>query len=244
MLVPLAQIGGTSMTQPVFCEGADLCQEIAGDVDTSFVRVYGGDPPSRLILTTATFVLIADMSPLIVGHLLLLPKIHYLSFSSLMRNHGSELKDVMSIIEPRYSATFGELLVIEHGSADESDGNACVTHAHWHLLPVDGAQVDALIRQDDLLSTDLADPVQLGLPQWVNRPYYYVSYAGNYRIYEPSSTTRRQYLRSIVGRVLSIADPEWDYALVVRTEFLRETMGRVRYWSDELINTLRFASTE
>jgi diadenosine tetraphosphate (Ap4A) HIT family hydrolase len=226
------------MTQPVFCEGADLCQEITGSVDNSFVRTYGGDPPSRLVLESAAFVLMADMSPLTVGHLLLLPKTHYLSFSALMRTHFDELENVMSRIEPYYSATFGEPLVIEHGSADESDGNACVTHAHWHLLPVDGTRVDALIRQDDLPSTDLADPADLGLPHWTNRSYYYTSYAGKHHVYQPSPATRRQYLRSVVGRVLSIDDPEWDYALVVRKNFLRETMNRVRYWSEELANPL------
>jgi hypothetical protein len=49
-------------------------------------------------------------------------------------------------------------------------------------------------------------------------------------VYEPSPATGRQYLRSILGRVLSIDDPEWDYALVVRKDYLRETMSRARLW--------------
>jgi diadenosine tetraphosphate (Ap4A) HIT family hydrolase len=218
------------MTQPVLCEGADLCQEIAGSTDTSFVRTYQQDPPSRLIFQTADFALIADMSPLTVGHMLLLPKVHYLSFSALLPTHLVALEKVISRIVPRYSATFGEPVVLEHGSADESDGNACVTHAHWHLVPVDGAEVDAVIRQDDLPCTELADMAELGFPRWRRRPYYYTSYAGRHRVYESSPATRRQYLRSVVGRVLAIDDPEWDYALVIRREYLRETMDRVRFW--------------
>ncbi|HYS38273.1 MAG TPA: HIT domain-containing protein [Pseudonocardiaceae bacterium] len=218
------------MTQPVLCEGADLCQEIARSADNSFVRTYQGNPPSRLIFETDSFALIADMSPLVVGHLLLLPKIHYMSFSALIPDHLHELERFMSGLVPYYSATFGEPLVLEHGSASESDSNACVTHAHWHLVPVDGAEVDALIRLDDLTCAELTGMAELGGPSWRNRPYYYTSYAGEHHVYEPSPASKRQYLRSVLGRVLSIDEPEWDYALVVRKDYLRETMNRVRLW--------------
>jgi diadenosine tetraphosphate (Ap4A) HIT family hydrolase len=230
MLAALTQIWGKRMAQPVLCEGADLCQEIARSADTSFVRTYRGNPPSRLIFETSSFALIADMSPLMVGHLLLLPKIHYLSFSALMRIHFAELERLMPRISQFYMPTFGEPLVLEHGSADESDSNACVTHAHWHLVPVAGPDVESVISQDALPRTDLAGMAELGQPRWAGRSYYYTSYAGRHHVYEPSPSARRQYLRSVVGRVLSIDDPEWDYALVVRKEYLRETMDRVRHW--------------
>ncbi|MEV5088691.1 hypothetical protein ACWEQ5_30280 [Streptomyces griseoincarnatus] len=45
---------------------------------------------------------------------------------------------------------------------------------------------------------------------------------------------RSQYLRSVVGRLLGIPDPLWDYALVVRRELLRETMTLTRSWGDVL----------
>jgi diadenosine tetraphosphate (Ap4A) HIT family hydrolase len=230
MLLARALIWGTTMTQPVLCEGADLCQEIARSADNSFVRTYQGDPPSRLIFETDNFALIADMSPLVVGHLLLLPKVHYMSFSELLPTHLHELESLLPALAPYYSATFGEPLVLEHGSATESDGNACVTHAHWHLVPVDGDAVDALIRLDDLPCTELRGMAELGWPSWRKRPYYYTSHAGGHHVYEPSPATGRQYLRSILGRVLSIDDPEWDYALVVRKDYLRETVNRTRLW--------------
>jgi diadenosine tetraphosphate (Ap4A) HIT family hydrolase len=232
MLVALAQVLGASMGQPVLCEGADLCQEIARSADNSFARTYEGNPPSRLISETENFVLLADLSPLTVGHLLLLPKTHYMSFSALMSTHHRELATFMAELTPRYSDTFGEPLVLEHGSATASDGNACVTHAHWHLVPVDGAEVDALIRLDDLPCVALNDMTELGRPEWQNRPYYYTAQADRCHVYEPSPATKRQYLRSVLAQVLSIATPEWDYALVVRKDHLRETMRRVRFWSD------------
>jgi diadenosine tetraphosphate (Ap4A) HIT family hydrolase len=218
------------MTHSVLCEGADLCQEIAGSADTSFVRTYQGEPPSRTIFQTEEFVLMADLSPLTVGHVLLLPKTHYFSFSALLRTHLDELECLLSRTVPFYSDTFGEPLVLEHGSAPGSDGAACITHAHWHLVPVDGHTVDELIRQDGLPCTELTELAELGQPRFTRTPYFYVSYKNAHRVYQPSPITRRQYLRSIAGRVLAIEDPEWDYALVIRKQYLRDTMTMTRNW--------------
>lgn len=219
------------MTGSVVCEGADLCQELARDTDTSFVRTYQGDPPTRRILETENLALIADMSPLVAGHLLLLPKAHFLSFSGVVRVHLAELEGLVEKIAPRYRDTFGELLILEHGSSVDGHGNACITHAHWHLLPVDGAEVDRLIKADGLTHTDLTDLIELGARRWTEQPYFLRGYDGRMRVYEPSPDTRRQYLRSVVGAVLSIDTPLWDYALVIRKELLRETMRSVRHWA-------------
>jgi diadenosine tetraphosphate (Ap4A) HIT family hydrolase len=218
------------MIRSAVCEGADLCQEMARNTDTSFARTYQGDPPTRHILGTENLALIADMSPLVAGHLLLLPKTHYLSFSHVIDDHLPELMNFVETIAPLYRETFGELLVLEHGSSADGNGNACITHAHWHLLPVDGAEVDRIIQADRLAYTDLTDLAELGSPRWTPRPYFYRCHRGHMRVYEPSPTTRRQYLRSVVGAVLSIETPLWDYALVIRKELLRETMRRVRQW--------------
>lgn len=218
------------MSTLAHCTGSDLCAEIAGDTDNSFVRTYEGDPLSRLILETDHFVLVADMSPLTVGHLLLLPRSHHLSFAALLGVHLAEVEQLLATIRPRYVATFGEPLVMEHGSAASSDTNACITHAHWHFIPVDGTKVDSLVRQDALPRTDITGIAELAASHWSDRPYFYTSYAGEHHVYEPSPATRRQYLRSLVGQVLSINDPEWDYALVVRKELCRETLARVRDW--------------
>lgn len=214
----------------VVCEGADLCQEMARKADTSFVRTYQGDPPSRNILTTENLALIADMSPLVAGHLLLLPKTHYLSFSPVIRKHLAELGSFVETIAPLYRRTFGDMLVLEHGSSMDSNGNACITHAHWHLLPVDGAEVDRLIEADGLAYSDLAGLSELGSPLRMSQPYFYRGYGSRMRVYEPSPATQRQYLRSVVAKTLSIETPLWDYALVIRKELLRETMSRVRHW--------------
>ncbi|MBM7770402.1 diadenosine tetraphosphate (Ap4A) HIT family hydrolase [Actinokineospora baliensis] len=170
------------------------------------------------------------MSPLVAGHLLLLPRWHYLSFSEVVAAHREEVEDVVPRIFDLYRTTFGEPLVLEHGSTELEHGNACITHAHWHLLPVDGARVDEIMEAETAGYVGLSAIVELAHERWRSTAYYLRGYGDDLRLYNPGASNKRQYLRSVAGRVLSLVDPEWDYAVVVRKEALRETMKRTRQW--------------
>lgn len=219
------------MIKSVVCEGADFCEEISGSDDTVFGRVYEGDPPTRRIFGTENFELLADMSPLTVGHLLLLPKEHYLSFAQVVQGAGEEVESLLIRLAELYTTTFGPPLVLEHGSTADSDHHACITHAHLHFLPVAAKQVDDHLMRDGLEYRDLDSLAQLGAPPWPQSSYFLRYYDGGCRVYLPTAAQRRQYLRSAVGATLSMEDPEWDYAVVVRKPYLRATMKMVETWS-------------
>jgi diadenosine tetraphosphate (Ap4A) HIT family hydrolase len=212
------------------CEGADFCEEISGASDTSFNRVYDGDPPSRRILGTENFELLADMSPLTLGHLLLLPKKHYLSFAQVVRNQADEVADVVGRVSELYAGTFCAPLVLEHGSTADANHQACITHAHLHLLPVNGGLLDDILMADGLNYRDLDSFRHLGEAPWPDSSYFLRYYEDQCRVYLSTSLDKRQYLRSVVGKILSIDDPEWDYAVVVRKSYLRSTMDMVKSW--------------
>jgi len=42
---------------------------------------------------------------------------------------------------------------------------------------------------------------------------------------------RSQYLRSVVGEIIGIPDPLWDYSLVIRKELLRDTVEIASRWN-------------
>lgn len=218
------------MIETVQCAGADFCEELSGSGDTSFARFYEGDPPSRLIWSTESLTLLADMSPLAIGHLLLLPSDHYLSFAQVLSLHAAEVYDFLADFVPLYRETFGEPLILEHGSSDGQESHACITHAHLHFLPVDGDRVDDLLIGDSLAYEDLGSLGELALPPWPSSAYFLRVYRDKIRVYRPTGGQKRQYLRSIVGAVLAIEDPEWDYAVVMRKEELRRTMRMVDHW--------------
>ncbi|MFC3455335.1 HIT family protein [Amycolatopsis speibonae] len=222
------------MIETMRCEGADFCAELSGSDDTSFARFYEGDPPTRAIYATKNLTLLADMSPLVPGHLLLLPKIHHLSFAQVLSSHSDELQDFVGRLVPLYRETFGEPLIMEHGSSAGQESHACITHAHLHFLPVDGEIVDKLLIEDDLPYRELGAFGELALPPWPGSAYFLRTYKGKNRVYLPTGRQKRQYLRSVVGAVLSIEDPEWDYAVVMRKDSLRQTMRMVDSWRRRL----------
>lgn len=213
------------------CDGADFCEEIAGATDTSFSRFYEGDPPHRRAWSTANFEVLADMSPLVTGHLLLLPRKHYLSFAQVLGDHPGETEELLSDITMMYRETFGEPLILEHGSGVDEETHACITHAHLHLLPADASAVDELLIRDELSYVDLESITELRNAPWPESPYFLRHHRGRSRVYVPNGNQKRQYLRSVVGTTLNIPDPEWDYAVIIRRDCLRRTMKLVEGWS-------------
>lgn len=114
--------GGGAMIETMRCAGADFCEELTGCGDTSFTRFYEGDPPSRAVCSTENLTLLADMSPLVLGHLLLLPSNHYLSFAQVLSRHEHEVRSFLADFVPLYRETFGEPLIlgarIERGTGE------------------------------------------------------------------------------------------------------------------------------
>jgi diadenosine tetraphosphate (Ap4A) HIT family hydrolase len=212
------------------CVGADFCQELSGDPNTAFSRIYLGDPQSRIISRSSNLSLLADMSPLCVGHLLMVSNVHYLSFGEVIRDHGTEVEHVLNQLFGQYTSTFCEPLILEHGSSKEVDGAACITHAHWHVLPLKLDLVHDAISEDDLPVMDLGTIGDLATLGDQGRAYFYCADRFRHRVYGSNHTLRRQYLRSVAGALLGIPDPEWDYAVVVRKDLLRITMASTSSW--------------
>ena len=218
--------------QGIHCAGSDLCQELNGSVETTFALTYEGDPASRRIAESESLVLIADLSPLVVGHLLLLPISHYLSFAGVCKDHSEELARLLDSVVPKYRKAFGSPVMLEHGSSSDMNGSACITHAHWHLIPIEGIRVSDIMERDGLEPINLKGHEQLAEYATVDRPYYYCSYGTVHTLYFPRRRMRSQYLRSVSGEVLGIDEPLWDYSLVVRKDYLRETMRLVADWTE------------
>jgi diadenosine tetraphosphate (Ap4A) HIT family hydrolase len=213
-----------------YCAGADFCQELSGESDTDFHRTYGGEPPSRIIGRTPHLSVIVDMSPLCVGHLLIVSNQHYLSFAGVVRDHRTEVEDVVAQVLRSYETTFGGPVVLEHGSSQDMEGSACITHAHWHILPLDSEAVHQILINDGLEATELGGLEDLAAVAAGGAPYFYCSDGSNQRMYGVGHKMRKQYLRSVAGQLLGIPDPEWDYVVVIRKDAFTTTMGHVREW--------------
>jgi diadenosine tetraphosphate (Ap4A) HIT family hydrolase len=211
------------MTDKLECVGSDLCDELRGSINTSFTLTYQSDPPSRMIASTSHLALLADLSPLTAGHLLLLPKDHHVSFGHVVARLGSEIRSLLDRVTPRYTDTFGPPTIVEHGSSSTMNA-ACISHAHWHLVPVDGQRLCRLMEKDGLVATVLDRMEDLGSMALDDAQYFYCFDGHSHRVFAVDRKMRSQYLRSLMGEILGIPDPLWDYSLVVRKDLLRQTM--------------------
>lgn len=217
------------------CVGGDFCEELTGAPDTTFHRIYTGHPSKRIISQGKTISLLPDMSPLTLGHLLLVSNRHYISFGQVVSDYADAVIAALAEIFPRYRASFGEPVVMEHGSTSGMAGSACITHAHLHLLPLRFHQVHALMTQDGLSSTTLGGIADLGQFGRADLPYFYCGDVATHKVYGVAQKRPRQYLRSVAGRLLSIDDPEWDYAVIVRKHLLRATLEKTAGWQVPLL---------
>lgn len=212
------------------CAGSDFCQELAGAADTAFRRVYHGNPPKRIISHGVTVSLLADMSPLTRGHLLLVSNRHYVSFGEVVTEDADAVTMALGEVLPQYKMSFGEPVIMEHGSTKSMNGSACITHAHLHLLPLPFGQVHKSMIEDGLSSAPIDSITDLGQLGRADLPYFYCGDTDTHRVYGVAEARPRQYLRSVAGKLLGIDDPEWDYAVVVRKHLLRATLEETAGW--------------
>lgn len=206
------------------CDASDFCYELEGGKHTTYARVYGPDRPDRVLHRGDGFSLLADMSPLMVGHCLLVPHKHYVSFGQAARVEPKLDTHFRSVAE-RYIATFGELAVVEHGSSSDMRGSACILHAHLHLLPmptqpiVDRISADGLIMQeakrwDDLIEMHVRD-----------EPYYLVASLGATTVARVTRHLPKQYLRRVVASVLGLEEALSDWVIIHQPGALHKTIA-------------------
>lgn len=113
-----------------------FCLELLGNSNTDFFRIYQGNPSTRFIAQTKSFVIIPTIGQLIEGYLLIVTKKHYTSMGHLTAIQLNELEEVKQKISIVLSKTYGKPIFFEHGSAFEGIGGCGVYHAHLHVVPV------------------------------------------------------------------------------------------------------------
>ena len=227
-------MGVAVMREPIACAASDLCDEIAGAGDTGFAATYRGDPPRREVYAIEGLRLIVDLSPLMVGHLLLLPEKHFLSFGHVVPEMADRTNQLLARILPLYRATFGQVAaVVEHGSSTRMT-SACITHAHWHLVPVNGYEIRRRMAEDGLTARRLRGFEELHEYAEADSSYYYCFDGESHHAFGADRWVRSQYLRSVIGGLLGIPDPLWDWSLIVRKELLRETLALACDWRRRL----------
>ena len=214
------------MSSPYFCDRSDFCYEFSGGKETEFRQTYPEGPESRVLLESQHFLAVADVSPMLVGHCLIVPRQHAYSVAELMTSESSELPKFLELFLGRYAKAFGPYSLFEHGSTKATNPAACVTHAHLHVVPLQPDLLSSRMSSDGMAFSELQDLLGLAPFASAERPYYLVgNLESGLKIALDDSRRPRQYFRLLLGRILNIPAEECDWAVVIRKELLLETLS-------------------
>lgn len=108
-----------------------------------------------------------DLSPLVAGHLLVIPQKHYASFGEV-----AELDFISRVIEKgKELLGTDDVLVFEHGAVIEGEGGASIDHAHLHIMPRPTNVTIMMIDDYILNSREITDTKVTYTPQKLHEFY-------------------------------------------------------------------------
>ena len=174
---------------------------------------------SHVVDESRNFVTIASLGALVPGYVLIVPRVHVFSMASLDAPLRAELYQYEQKMHGRVARRWRRATLFEHGSCAKpgTATGACISHAHWHLLPggfdLDGWQVK--FRRagtfDDIAEAD--------------RRHGYLAFrtVGGQWYFDVTHQPPSQYFRRII--VAQLGQPaEWDYLAHLGLDQLRDTI--------------------
>lgn len=154
-----------------------------------------------ILLNSPQFIVSPDFTPLIKGHLLIIPKKHIFSLSALTKDEYSKLMRIINLMNIFEGTT--DLVFFEHGSVIQGYSGTSIDHAHLHILRKPEG-FDWSYFEEYVARHNLGNPViTKGFPSYeilrefeiAKQPYIYVSMEGWSRIYPVESKLESQFLR-------------------------------------------------
>lgn len=123
----LARLVSTHRTEA--CDESGLCDEVAA--------LANGGASTRLIDRWGSALIVADIAPIVVGHVLVVASEHVPRVSRLSASARDDLDLAVSVADYKLRKRLGsDTVIVEHGSGDVSAPGDCVRHCHVHVMPV------------------------------------------------------------------------------------------------------------
>jgi diadenosine tetraphosphate (Ap4A) HIT family hydrolase len=176
---------------------------------------------SRILRETEHFLVVVDISPLCRGHLLIVPREHYLAFGAIPLELRCECDALVSETVDILARSYSPPIIMEHGSSTCHSGGACVEHAHLQIVPCD---IDILPAMQKFTPRKLTDFWHLSKLASANMPYLYLcDQAHCMYVADDISGIEKQFIRKEIGTRMNIPYPEWDWRQNKRLPLLHET---------------------
>lgn len=180
----------------MYVEECPLCH-ITTDKDVASIG-------SRVLYSTDHLYVAVDISPLCIGHILIITKSHYFNFYELPKEVKEETKGIMKKIKVLFKEVYhSDTLFFEHGSLQSGKAGASVDHAHLHAIPFSCNLEEILEKLEnpifgDILSSDYSKDFSYLYLENVNAKHLY-------KVDELPS----QYLRKLLGEKIGNKEYNW-----------------------------------
>jgi len=200
-------------------EKCAFCRELQSGKLPDFLDA---DIDSRILHETEQFAVMADISPLVPGHVMIVPKAHILCYGAVEDAARDEFFGIVNATRAVITEHYGPPVMLEHGTSSLAPVADHVTHAHLHFVPADIDFREALVDYNTTTIASLSD-----LSHWAARDEEYVyfeSCAGERVVADRIVNIPRLFIRSQVAKRVGLPDPLWDWRRHILTDNLRSTV--------------------
>ena len=179
----------------------ELKCQLCHSKDTVTVETIG----QRVVYRGKYIYVAVDISPLCVGHVLIVTNEHYFNFYETDKKVKEEtffVKERLKEIEKQFYHK--NVLFFEHGSIKSGEAGSSVEHAHLHVVPCD---IDIKVELDK----ELGEPINCDIlkEEFLNISSYIYLEDSNHKMIYPVDKLPSQYLRKIVGEKIGNSKYDW-----------------------------------
>lgn len=149
-----------------------------------------------------------DISPLCLGHILIITNNHYLNFFEIPNEIKKDIIKLKENIKKVYKEVYNtDVLFFEHGSAKSGYAGASIDHAHLHCIPY---KFDINKSLNELLDNPIECDILSSSYQFKNEFSYIYTESSNKKLLYKVEKLPSQFLRNLISEKLNNDDYLWQ----------------------------------
>ncbi len=101
-------------------------------MDCIFCKIISGQIPARKVYETQSSLAFLDAFPLTRGHVLVIPKAHYVKVHEMSKTDTADLFEIVRLISSKIERLAPSSLVAIHNGKESGQE---IPHVHVHIIP-------------------------------------------------------------------------------------------------------------
>jgi len=101
-------------------------------MDCIFCKIISGQIPSRKVYETQSSLAFLDAFPLTIGHVLVIPKTHYVKIQELSKSDTADLFEMVRLVSSKIERLAPSSLIAVHNGKESGQE---IPHVHVHIIP-------------------------------------------------------------------------------------------------------------